>query len=177
MLWVWFALLAAFGYNTSVSADLPEHDVKAAYIARFTEFIEWPESQAVEQIKPTFDICVFGDHPIEMSLAKLPSLITVKKRRIDVRRISVANAAASCDILFLPASQNDELPQIKTVAHGKPVLVINEIPSAVYRGQIVSLYSNQGRMRFDLHLDQAQGVGFKISSRLLKLANIVAEAP
>lgn len=149
------------------NAEPSEHELKAAYIARFTEFITWPAAAE------GFSICVYGVHPIQAPLEKLPRLMTVNDRPIDVRRIDHPEAAAHCDILFVPAAENAQLPRIRKYTATRPVLTINEIPGLAHAGQLISLYLDGNRLRLEIHLREAEQAGFTISSRLLKLATVV----
>ena len=162
----------AFVVNFAVYAATGDNELKAAYIARFTEFIEWPVN-AEEEPAVVFTICVFGNHPIRTLLDKLPRLMRVDQRPIEINRIDHPEMAGSCKILFVPAAENNRIPTIFEYIDKKPVLVINEIPDVLTHGQLISLYKEGDRLRIQIHLREAQAAGFKISARLLKLANVV----
>jgi hypothetical protein len=165
---VYIALLV----NCVAYAATKDNELKAAYIARFTEFIEWPAGTE-EAVTGVFTICVFGDHPIQSLLDELPRLMSVDNQPIEVNRIDHPELASACKILFVPAAKNNHIPQIYEYISNKPVLVINEVPDVDAHGQLISLYKEGNRLRILIHLQEAQAAGFIISSRLLKLANVV----
>ena len=144
----------------------------SAYIARFTEFIEWPEPPETA-VSNAFTICVFGNHPILAPLSKLRRLMNVANRPIEVYSINQPEEAAGCEIVFVPFAENNRTKDIHQHTAEKPVLVINEVPSTPTQGQLISLYTEGNRLRIRIHLNEAQAAGFKISSRLLKLASVV----
>lgn len=166
------ALIVNCAAYAATSAATTDNELKAAYIARLTEFIEWP-ADADEGVSSAFRICVFGEHPIRPVLEELPRLMSVDERSIEINRIDRPSMAGGCEILFVPASQNHHIPRIHQYTDKKPVLVINEIPDVPAHGQLISIYKEGNRLRIQIHLQEAQAAGFKISSRLLKLAKIV----
>ena len=165
------ACLTLFLSTTGNTADIDD-ELKVAYIARFTEFIDWPVS-AGNQYSPSFTICVFRDHPIQSLLDELPRLMDVDGKPIAINRIDTPENSVNCEILFVPKNENGHLSRIHEYTDKMPVLVINEVPSAQQHGQLISLYQDGERLRIQIHLRDAQASGFKISSRLLKLANVV----
>lgn len=159
--------LSSSGFAAGIDDEL-----KAAYIARFTEFIEWPATTE-KQYSSSFTICVFHDHPIQSLLEELPRLMDVDGKPITIKRIDTPELSVKCEILFVPKAENGHISRIHEYTDKKPVLVINEVPSAQEHGQLISLYQDSERLRIQIHLRDAQASGFKISSRLLKLANVV----
>lgn len=173
-LWIFIGTGMVFLIHSVAHAVSTDYELKAAYIARFTEFIEWPQPEPSQNgTQRVFTICIFGDHPIEVPLNKLPRLMNVDGRPIVIQSIDSPAYATGCEILFVPAEQNQQIAQILLHIHNKPVLLINEIPDAPPHGTLISLYAEGNRLRIQIHLREVQDAGFKISSRLLKLANIV----
>lgn len=145
-----------------------EYDVKATYIARFTEFVDWP---AVAD-NVSFDICVLGAHPIETPLAKLPALIRVKNRTLQVLRINSIQAATSCAIVFVPSSEASRMRALQKLVQGMPVLTVSDTPGLLAKGSLLNFYYEGDHLRFEIRLRAAEEAGLKFSSRLLKIATI-----
>jgi hypothetical protein len=168
-----FSSVALLVYSAAY-ADIRDYKLKAAFIAHFTEFIKWPESESSETgIERVFTICVFGEDPIQAPLAKLPKLMRVGERPIEVHRIDSAAAAEDCDILFVPLDENQQITRIRQHTGKRPVLLINEVPSVPSQGQLISIFPDGDRLRIQIYLRDAQKAGFIISARLLKLVDIV----
>jgi len=172
--WSRFAAVAALLTCSIAHAVSTNYELKAAYIARFTEFIEWPASAAHHPDTPrAFTICVYGNDPILGPLEQLPQLLKDTNRRIEIRRVDRPQDSVTCDIVFVPYSANEHVAQITAHTEHKPILVINEIQGVPAHGQLISLYTEGERLRIEIHLRAAQDAGLKISARLLKLANVV----
>jgi hypothetical protein len=171
LLTVFFTCVVYFANLDAQTASI-DYELKAAYIARFTEFIEWPNPASTGNNK-VFTICVFGNHPILTPLTELRRLMNVANRSIEVYSISRPEEAARCEIVFVPFSENQRIKEIHQHTANKPVLIINEVPATPTQGQLISLYKEGDRLRIQIHLHAAQEAGFSISSRLLKLASVV----
>lgn len=170
----WICAVLCVPWCTAARADVPDHELKAAVIARLTEFVEWPDVlSGADEDAPSFAICVFGDSPVREPLERLPRLMAVNGRPLAVRPIERARDSTTCDIVFVPAAANAALGAIQAEVHGRPVLLINEIPGAPKHGQIITLYTEHNRLRIAVHLREANDAGLKISARLLKLAEVV----
>lgn len=168
--WI-IASIAVFVSSTG-HGEISDYELKAAYIAHITEFVKWPRSSPLKDDN-TFSICVFGNHPIEEPLAKLPKLMKVDKRPIIIRRIDYPEDALGCNMLFVPLNENGRITEIQKHIEKGAVLLINEVPSIPSHGQLISIYRDGNRLRIQVYLHKAQDAGFIISARLLKLANIV----
>jgi len=165
-------LLTLHGYCAAApaQADSGDYDLKAAFIARFVEFIDWPSTASEGH---SFSICVFGEHPIQLPLAKLPGLLTAKGNNVEIRRIAQPQEAAECDILFIPSNAAENLPAIRNAIQSNPVLTISDTPGFVQRGVLINFFTEDDRLRFEIQLPHARAAGLTVSSRLLKLARVI----
>jgi len=153
---------------TPILAAPPEYELKAAFIARFTEFIDWPPAAG----NAPFDICVLGAHPIEEPLAKLPALMKAKNRPLRVRRIDSVDAAPSCEIVFVPRQEAGNMRALQQAVQNRPVLTVGDTPGLLAHGALVNFYNEGERLRFEIRLHAAEEAGLRFSSRLLKLATV-----
>ena len=147
-----------------------DNEVKAAFIVRFTEFIDWPDQDDPER-QPLI-ICVLGDHPIEPILARLTADYTVRGRAIDIQRVANVEAAGACHVVFVPDTQSAQLPALSRALHAQPVLVIANSPGLATAGAAINLFREGSRLRFEINPGALETAGLKASSRLLKLAVI-----
>lgn len=154
--------------SAPILAAPPEYELKAAFIARFTEFIDWPPATG----NAPFDICVLGAHPIEEPLAKLPALMKAKTRPLRVRRIETAEAAADCEIVFVPRQEAGRMRDVQRAVEKRPVLTVGDTPGLLAQGVLLNFYNQGERLRFEIHLRAAEESGLRFSSRLLKLATV-----
>ena len=168
-------LLMSHAYCVALpaQADSSEYELKAAFIARFVEFIDWPS--IVGGASRPFSICVFGAHPIEQPLAKLPELLHVKGNEVEVHRIMQPEQATECGILFIPSNAAASLPEIRRVTQNSAVLTIGDTPGFLQRGVLINFFTEDERLRFEIQLPNARAAGFTVSARLLKLARVIEQ--
>src|SRR6266850_7125424 len=81
-----FAVTLAVASNLSAQAPkATEYQVKAAYLANFSKFVEWPAKVAKSE---SFNICVLGQDPFGMALDAAVAGETINGIPIAAKRIS-----------------------------------------------------------------------------------------
>ncbi len=168
--------LAAAILGTVIAAGaqphLDEYQVKAAFLYNFAKFVEWPP-RAFKDASDPIAICIAGETPI---YAQLDSAVTGKmagKRSFAVRKVSDAQHAEGCHILFIGLAERKRIPAILTGVRGLGILTVGETPEFIANGGVVDFKLEDGRVRFEINLEAAEQEQLRISSKLLSLAEIV----
>jgi hypothetical protein len=151
-----------------------DDEVKAAFILRFTEFIEWPDRPGTQ--RDPWLICVLGDHPIAPLLARMTTDYTVKGRKIEVRLLERVEDTAACQVVYVPDYSSAQMPAVRQVLLDRPVLVVTNGPGLAQAGAAINLFRDDERLRFEINPATLEGAGLKASSRLLRLA-VIRESP
>src|SRR5690349_18106799 len=89
------------------SSKISDYDVKAAYLFNFGRFVEWPADGGTKQSAFTF--CILGPDPFGPSLDHLLAGETISGKSLVVKRISNAQDAVSCQILFMSKEEEGRL--------------------------------------------------------------------
>lgn len=153
-----------------------EDQLKAAYLSNFPLFVEWPESAFRTPSSPV-ELCLLGRHPLQDELDALAPAKTAKGRPLMVRRIVDREALSGCHLVFIPASEDTYLASILASIQGTPVLTVGETESFGKRGGMVVLSVRKNHLRFGVNLGAVERTELKISSKLLRLADVVMETP
>ncbi|MDB5457758.1 MAG: putative transrane protein [Caulobacter sp.] len=142
-----------------------EYAIKAAYLAKFALFVEWPGDAAPAAGAP-LQICVLGPDPFGPSLARTAG----EARPIVVRRLTSAAATAGCHVLYLAEPSSRAVAEALRAVRGAPVLTVTDgARQQAVRG-VIHFEIRDNRVRFHID-DQAAGEDrLIISSRLLALA-------
>lgn len=156
------------------AAELTEYQIKAEFIERFTRFVEWPAGVVPPPGEP-FVIGVIGRDPFGTYLDAIARDRTIKGRAVRIHRLTSLDAAGSCQILFIAASERGRFAEIVAHARKGPVLTIADTPGALSAGVMINLYEADNRVRFEINERQLEQTGFQASAQLLKLAR--ASAP
>jgi hypothetical protein len=148
-----------------------EFRLKAAFVYRLTEFVEWPTAARTSQV-----ICVLPPNPFGHVLTDLVSGETLHGVPLEVRDLTRQTPLPDCRVLFLPARAghwDDVLDRVVKL----PILTIGDAPDFLDRGGIVQLRVVNNRVRFDVNFDAARAVGLRVSAQLVRLAMHVRSSP
>ena len=151
-----------------------EYEVEAAYLSNFGRFAEWP-------VKPVpgeaFHVCVLGQDPFGALLDNALKGEDIGNSPMEARRITNAEEALSCRIVFISSAKEAQLPGILTALGSANILTVSDMPAFTRRGGMIQFVIDGNRVRFEINLNAAQRAGLSLSSQLLKLAVTVRRGP
>lgn len=160
---------------SDASAALSEHRLKAVFLFNFSRFVEWPPTAFAAPDAP-FVMCVFGRDPFGSDLDDIARGETVNGRQLLVRRVQTVAAAAECQILFIPQSEQASLDEILVGLSHSNTLTVSDLDGAARSGAMIRLVTHQDKIRLRINVESARAAGLTISSKLLRAAEIVATA-
>jgi hypothetical protein len=153
---------------------MDEYRLKAAFVASFAEFVEWP----TDSLKNTSDpivICVLGENPFGAALDQAVNRKTAQDRKLSAHVISDLRQAAGCQIVFISASEQKHLRSILKEPQLSGVLTVGDTGNFTAEGGMINLQVDGDRIRILINLGAAEQGRLRISSRLLSLARIVSK--
>ena len=143
-----------------------EAAVKAAFIHRFSGYVEWPpEAPAATALT----IAVMGDPEVAGLLESLVSR-TAAARPTRVVRVSQVSELGHAQILFIGSGSRRDLRSTIAAVGAKPVLIVTDDARGMELGATINFLVVDRRVRFEVSLLAAQRSGLKISSDLLSVA-------
>jgi YfiR/HmsC-like len=158
-------------------APLTEGQVKAAFLYNFAQFIQWP-NQAFPDRDTPFTMCPTGD-PFEGILEKTIEGETLNGRRIVVRRLTPSDNLRGCHLIYIGRLESRRSAEVIKAADqifaadGVPILTVGDSEDFINRGGMIRFIEAGDRVRFEINPDAAERVSLRVSSRLLRLADIV----
>jgi hypothetical protein len=162
------ALLAAPGQAGTPS----EHQVKAAFLYNFANFVQWPE-EALGPAGAPLKMCVVGTDPFGAALDDAFRHQVVQGRRVQISRGATLAAVGRCHSLFLSQSEQVRWPELLKELGNAPTLTVADGPPLVRQGGMVNFVLEAKRVRFEINRGAADHAGLRISSKLLALARLV----
>jgi hypothetical protein len=153
-----------------VSANGVEAQVKAAYIYRFAEHIEWPPAAFASNVAP-LAIGVVDADPVAAELNQLRLTRQINGRAVTVRTLRPGDAASGVQVLYIGALDGARLKRALEAAQAAGVLAITDGEGTLAAGSAISFVQVDNRIRFDVSVAHAERSGLKISARLLAVAH------
>ena len=152
-----------------------EYKIKAAFMYNFFKFIDWPETP-LSDTPDTITICILGKDPFGDIFAPIEGK-SVKNKKLVIKRVSSPGEIGSCHILFICPSEQERLGAILAATCGNSILTVSDIKDFARQGGMVGFTSEENTVRFAINLKAAERAGLKISSKLLEMATVIADAP
>ena len=167
------AALCALG-GSGHASERSEAELKADYLYRLTAFVAWPD-RAFESPTSPFRLCLAGKDPFGGLVDHLGQGAKVGDHPVVVVRSAGAPKSGACHLLFMAPSSVDTPAQMLEAVAGRPVLTVAE-ETLDAAGAMVRFVTVEGRLRFEVRNEIAQGAGLAVSSKLLSVTAPPREA-
>jgi hypothetical protein len=162
----------SFGQEEKQPKTIDPRDLYAAFLTKFPHFVTWPNSEERRK-KPALRIGVIGKNVFPQHSISLVNSQTFEGRPIQVIEIAKASEISELDILFVGATEEEQIEKIIQAAKGKSILTIAAIPRFAHRGGMINFSPRGGYTRFEINLKQVGREKLRISAKLLRTAIIV----
>lgn len=146
-----------------------EYPVKAAFLAKFGGFVEWPPAVFASPSTPV-QLCVLGEDPFGATLDKAVSGQQAAGRPIEVRRVKAVRADSGCHIVYISPSETPRLAQVVEALRGSGVLTVSDVKAGAPQTGVINFVIKDQRVRFDIDDEAAMHNRLAISSKLLGVA-------
>jgi YfiR/HmsC-like len=168
------AILTLFAAAPALGAVAYSEDaVKAAYLYRFTQYVEWPE--AASSAEP-FTIAVLDAPGVAAELRRILPNHRIKNSAAQVREIARAQDVGSAQILYIGSAQIDRVRNVIAALAARPVLIVTDAEQGLAAGSSVNFVLLEHRVRFEVSLSAADRSQLRISAELLGVATRVQKA-
>ncbi len=166
------ALLLPLPLSDARANQIDEYRAKAAFLAAFPKFIDWPQGTFPSQQAPLL-LCVFGDFSFGTSLAEVTRGTAVRGRAVEVRWARKEQDLHACQILFVSRSEAKQYAKIFKALEGASVLTVGETPDFLASGGAIGFLMEDDRLQFEVSVDAAANAHLRISSSMLAEARRV----
>ncbi len=154
-----------------------EADLKSQYILNFAKLVEWP-AEAGSSSNDRFLIGICGDPYLWRACRRELAGEKIRDSRVSLAPLSLEKAgipAPEMKVLFVSTDDVEELKKIIAALADRPILLISDHPDFSRLGGSIGLVWDEDRMQFEINRSQETRTGFKINSRLLRVASLVLE--
>jgi hypothetical protein len=167
-------VMLLLGY-TPVYAEATEYQLKAAMLANFALFVDWPPT-AFSTAGSPFVACVVGNDPFGPWL-KHELGQRVGGHPVEIRHLVEGEAAPECHLVFISRSEQPRLKQVLASLHTKSALIVgdaSDITDFCRNGGMIGFVMEGRKVRFDLNAGAAAKAGLKIDSKLKRVSGSTA---
>lgn len=167
LLIVFLTITSAHAAVESDSVVSSEYLLKAAFLYKFINFVDWPE----ELFKQSeyFNLCILGKNPFGDAIFVFDER-QVRNRTLKIKLIRSVSEVKDCRILYISPSRKKQIDRIIKKVSTAPVLTVADLKGFAKKGVIINLIRVSNRIRFEINLAYARRAGLRISSKLLRLA-------
>jgi hypothetical protein len=168
-------LLCVFAGVVAATAALAQREateagVKAAFLYKFGNYIEWPANAFTSASAPLV-IGVQGADEVASELERLAPGRTVNQHPLVVKRVREGEPLRGIHILFIGKEQANAATLLAAQKQG--VLAVTESERGLEMGSAINFVTAGERVGFEVSLDAAEKSGHRISSRMLTVARRV----
>jgi hypothetical protein len=144
-----------------------EDAVKAAFLFRFTGYVEWPPQSLSGD---RFTIAVLDDDQVAANLMTLVEGKQIHKLPVHIAVVHGLHDLGNAQMLFVGAGDTLLHRRVVAAAAGRPILVVTDDAQGIEEGSTVNFMMLDRRVRFEISLGAAERSGLTISSELLSVA-------
>jgi hypothetical protein len=170
-------LIAASVGQTHAREPASEDAVKAAILFNFIRFVEWPESIRPEPASPRV-VAIIGRDALQEKAADLASSPALSSR-VSVLELRDMEQLEACreriQVLYIARSAQKQLPGILALLGTRPVLTVSDDEDFTRNGGMMNFVRDEGRIRFDINLDEAEKSELKMNAKLFGLARTIVK--
>ena len=145
-----------------------EYRLKAAFVYRFPQFVQWPA--AALEGRQSIDVCIVRPDPFGAILLELLKGEAVNGRPLQARQLDADDSPDGCHVVVVAGAAARRGGGLVTRLSGRPVLTIGDDPSFLPNGGIIVMKIVDSRVRFEVSLTNARSSGLQINAQLLRLA-------
>jgi hypothetical protein len=157
-------LLVAFNTAFASAKEIKLESLKAAFIFKFTNYIDWPQKST------PFTIAVLNNDEMYAALESIFEGKKVHGRDVVITHVKKIEKTDSYDVLHVKEIDSSLAPTLSHLEK-QGLLVITQSEKGMNKKAIINFYlDEEDRLKFEINADQASSSNLKINSRLLNLS-------
>ncbi len=149
-----------------------EHEVKAVYLFNFAQFVVWP-SGVFESPDSPIVIGILGKDPFGAYIEETVKDEVINGHPLVIQRYTSVKEIKNCHILFIHPSLTPRLDNILNELKGKDILTVSDANNFTKQGGMVRFVNERNKIKLQINLNTVKTTGITISSKLLRLSEIV----
>lgn len=163
-------LTAIAGIGAAAHAQTPslEVPIKAAFLFKFGEFVQWP-AEAFTVTGEVLNICIVGDSAFAATVSAAIKNETVAGRNVIAHALTAISTTDPCHIAYLAGSDSQPVDEALRAVAGRPILTVTDESRSAAVG-VIHFIIRSNRVRFAIDDRAAAANSLSLSSALLNIA-------
>ena len=151
--------LASFSTAQTCMAQVPKF--QALYLLNFSRNLDWNQSNVT--------IGVLGN---SKTFGELESLVA-KYPNISLQKLAPGEPLSSCQMVFLPVSQNKNFDAVQQKIGSSPIVLVAEDSDLASKGAEIAFFMEGNKLKFSINKGALDASGVKVNDKLLSIAKVV----
>ncbi len=154
-----------------------EYNHKATFTLHFIRFTQWPEGTFKNPDEPIVMNVMYDISACEIILKKLDGEFVNQrgqKRMVSAKRVKLATDILTCHVFYFGSDDKAMIKKQLDAIGDRPILTIGETKGFEAMGGIIN-FDATVQKRFRVNITAAERAGLKLSSQLLRSAEIYKE--
>ncbi len=165
--------MAFFLLPIETAAQINELEMKAAFLEKFSKFVEWPDNSSITDTTKPFIIGIIGRSPFNSILEDTYASQKIKGKAVEIQYFSDLKDISTCHLLFIARSKRRELPDILNITKDKPILTVSDTEGWAKKGVLINLFMAQNNVGFEINEDAVTESILSMRYQLKQWAKIV----
>src|SRR5262249_45954149 len=149
-----------------------EYQVKAAFLFNFTQFVEWPVNIFASDQSPLI-IGVLGENPFGNYLQEAITGEAKDGHPLTIKYYKDISEVTDCHILFINLPTSKKIEQLLEECKKRHILTVSDVPGFINQGGMVFFINKNNKIHIKVNIELAKEADLTISSKLLRLVEIV----
>ena len=149
-----------------------EYVLKAVFLYNFTQFVNWPADAFASPQSPLV-IGILGENPFGNYLEQTVKDEKISEHDVVVKYCQDEEDAKDCHILFINLRDAQKYMPVIEALKGKNILTVSDAPNFSKQGGMISFLNKENKIKLQVNLGVSESAGLTLSSKLLRIAEIV----
>jgi len=149
-----------------------DYSVKAVYLYNLTQFVEWPP-KAFQNARTPLVVGILGEDPFGRHLEEAIEGEENNGRSLVIRKFTTEEKIENCHVLFINLPEASHTDKVLENLEGRSILTVSDHAGFLEAGGMVQLVQADDRIHFQINPDAASEADLKISSKLLRVAEVI----
>jgi hypothetical protein len=146
--------------------------VKARFLYTFGKYVDWPPDTFGSATNAVV-IGILGKDPFGGILDETVAGKAINGHRVNIRRFQRVEDIETCHVLFISASEKEQLPNIRSPLAGRKILTVSDLDGFFQTDGQIHFVMQDNRVRFDINLEAIRRAGLKLDANLIREARRV----